>query len=210
MEDQNFIGLPACIDSGGENEDRRIDNNALEPGEIDSQPTTSQGQMGHESDAQCEDGHFMPEANLQKDLVDNDSDMEIEDISSIPALSNFSCGIQENGIQKSNHGTILNDCQPSTPADIRGKLINENLGHNKGDIQGADSHCMSKAFPDKDLVDNSSPVQGSVRMNEILTVAELNARMHPEKGYLAVQDETHPIGTHKTDGNCILLQHMLP
>ncbi|KAH7532873.1 hypothetical protein FEM48_Zijuj04G0068800 [Ziziphus jujuba var. spinosa] len=203
MEDQNFIGLPACTDSGGENEGQYDGSSSHELGELDSQLTTSQDKMGHESDAQYEDGQFMPEANLQKDLVNNDSDMEIEDISSIPALSNSSYGIQENGIHNSNHGTIQNDRQRSTPADIRGKLISENLGHDKGDVQGADSHCISKAFPDKDLVENSSHVEVSVKMNETLRIAELNARMHPEKGFLVVQDESHPIGTRKTGGNSI-------
>lgn len=149
MEAEDFIGLPACTDSSRENEEDQ--HKAHEPSKGDSQLATSQDEedklnsekMGKKSDAQFEDGHFMPEENLQTHLVDNDSDMEIEDISFVPALSNSRCGIEENGIHDSTHGTVQTECQPSTPADKEGKLVSENLGHDKDGVKCADSHKKS-------------------------------------------------------------------
>lgn len=209
MEAEDFIGLPACTGSGYENEDQ---HKVHEPSKGDSQPATSQDEedkrdsekMGRKSDAHFEGGHFMPKENLQTHLVDNDSDMEVEDISFIPALSNSRCGIEENRIHDSTHGIVQTECRP-TSANKEGKLVSENLGHDRDGAQCAESHCIPEAILDKDLADKSSLLQMSMKLNETLTVAEkLKARVHPKKGSLAVQDESRLIGTHKTGGSCIL------
>ncbi|KAF3443923.1 hypothetical protein FNV43_RR13613 [Rhamnella rubrinervis] len=134
MEAVDFIGLPACTDSGCENE--KDQDKAHETSKGDSQRVTSQDEedkldnekMGQKSDAQFEDGRFMPEENLQTHLVDNDSDMEIEDISFIPALSNSRCGIEENGIHDSTHGTVHTEYQPSVHPE-KGSLAVQDENH---------------------------------------------------------------------------------
>lgn len=211
MEAQDFIGLPAHSASGYENE--MAQQNADETTKVGSQPTASPDEedklnsekMGCKRDTQFEDGHFMSEENLQSHLADTDSDMEIEDISVIPALSKSTCGVEENGIHGSTCGTVQTDCQPSTTAGKKGKLRSEKLGHNKDGGQCVDNNSIPEAILNKDLADSSSLVRMSVKLNETLTAAEeLNARVHPDKNSLAVQDESHLIETHKNCGSRIL------
>ncbi|XP_009357020.2 uncharacterized protein LOC103947788 [Pyrus x bretschneideri] len=113
MESENFISLPDSGDSVIENAGHESDvqYEVKENGEIlghegDVQYEVKENReiLGHESDVQCEVqanseklrhesgvqyevSHCMLESNLEKELVDGDSDMEIEDINNLPVLN---------------------------------------------------------------------------------------------------------------------------
>lgn len=103
MESEDFIALPASGDSGcGDVNDEHNDSQRDSKEIVDSQPTNSEDKeyqpnienLGHESIAQCEGSQCIPEANLANELVDNDSDMEIEDINNLPVLVDKSSVLQ--------------------------------------------------------------------------------------------------------------------
>ncbi|XP_062106345.1 uncharacterized protein LOC133817761 [Humulus lupulus] len=93
MDNENMIALHASGESARESENDDEDNFENGPSEIDSQQTSSKDEehklnsveKGHKSVVQCENGDQLPESNPQKDLIDSDSDMEIEDLNSVPA-----------------------------------------------------------------------------------------------------------------------------
>lgn len=91
MESEDFIALPNNGDSGFEDGEL---NNEKDSNDVETQPVSEDKEgkpncenLGCESTAQCEESECIPEASLANELVDNDSDMEIEDINNLPALT---------------------------------------------------------------------------------------------------------------------------
>uniref|UniRef100_A0A803QKD5 CCHC-type domain-containing protein n=1 Tax=Cannabis sativa TaxID=3483 RepID=A0A803QKD5_CANSA len=85
MDNENLIALHASGESAHENENG--------PSEIDSQQTSSKdeedklnnAEAGHKNDVHCENGDELLEVTPEKNLIGSDSDMEIEDLNSVPA-----------------------------------------------------------------------------------------------------------------------------
>ncbi|KAM2956514.1 hypothetical protein FF2_023628 [Malus domestica] len=95
MESQNFIGLLASGDSVIENVGHESDvqyevkENGADLGQerdVQCEVQANSENLRHESDVQYEVSHCILESNLEKELVEGDSDMEIEDINNLPAL----------------------------------------------------------------------------------------------------------------------------
>lgn len=109
MESEDFIALPDSGDSGYEDGELNDEKDAKE---VDAQPINSEDKEDkpnseRESSAQCEESECIPEASPANELVDNDSDMEIEDINNLPALT--SSGPKEGDVQNVNidlHSTL--------------------------------------------------------------------------------------------------------
>lgn len=120
MEAGELGGLPTYDDNGNGSENNELCNSNY--GAIDHMPTKSEHKEDqpcrehslHEGDAQYEDNPLIAEASLKKDLVDNSSDMETEDLTSLPASNISGTGI-ENGIRTSSY----------SPSDSNSQANNE-------------------------------------------------------------------------------------
>ncbi|XP_030952719.1 uncharacterized protein LOC115975839 isoform X2 [Quercus lobata] len=118
MEAGELGGLPTSDDYGNGSENNELCNSNY--GTIDHMPTKSERKEDqpcrehslHEGDAQYEDNPFIAEANLKKDLVDNSSDMETEDLTSLPASNISGSGIK-NGIRTSSYSPNDSNSQPN-------------------------------------------------------------------------------------------------
>ena len=95
MESENFIGLPASGDSVIENVGHESDvqyevkengEDLGQEGDVQCEVQANSENLRHERDVQYEVSHCILESNLEKELVEGDSDMEIEDINNLPAL----------------------------------------------------------------------------------------------------------------------------
>lgn len=210
MDNENFIALDATGDSvcEGENDVQRNSENG--PIEIDSQRTSSKdeedklnsAEVGNKSDVQYEDGHQLPEASLAQDLNDSDSDMEIEDLNSVPALIDSGRGFSNTGIHSFDHQAQQADNQSSIPPHNDIKITSGNLVHKMDNAQCKDSPCIPEPNLEKDLVDNSSLLQMNVKLTESVLVAKApNAGGSAE---IAFPDKSS-IGIKKMGGSCILL-----
>ncbi|KAM5581016.1 hypothetical protein ABKV19_010297 [Rosa sericea] len=139
MESEDFIALPDSGDSIEEVNDEL--NNESDSKEVDAQPTNSEDKedkpnsedLGRESIAQCEEGECIPEASLANELVDNDSDMEIEDINNLPALT--SSGPKEGDVENVNidlHSTLYENghlaVQDTSPFGIHNTDVTPKTG----------------------------------------------------------------------------------
>ena len=97
MDAGNFIALhdsddPPSEDEGGDNSDKVLIA-------VDSQGLSSEDKKD-ELNNEGENRHWLRGENPEKDLVDGDSEMEVEDLSGVPALTAAGCGFDNNGIQK--------------------------------------------------------------------------------------------------------------
>jgi hypothetical protein len=184
METEDLSGLPTSGDYAYGSESNKLHNS--NDGPTDHQPINSE----HKEDK-------LYSENL---LHAGDSDMEIEDIISLPASIDSGCGIEDNGICTSNYRPSESDSQPGNSVEREIKLNSENLGDNDSNICSEKCHFVQEGNLDKNVVDMPSIMQVSVELTETVTIAE--------NGCLAVQDESL-IGSHKMDGNCILVSHLI-
>ncbi|KAB1211066.1 Zinc finger CCHC domain-containing protein 8 [Morella rubra] len=157
----------------------------------------------HEDDAQCEDSHVVAEADLKEDLVDDNSDMETEDLISIPTSRDSGRGgIEDTEIHSPGPRPSEYVSQPSKSADRELVLNCENLNDNGSDILYENDNSIREGALNNNLVDLPSLMQRSVELTETVTVAgELNSissTVHAKNGCLAVRDES-PVVSHKMD-----------
>ncbi|KAL6287595.1 hypothetical protein ACE6H2_011985 [Prunus campanulata] len=112
MESEDFIGLSPSGDSLCVNVNDEPNNSLFDSKEVDSQPTNSEDKedklksenLGNDSDVQHEVSHCVPEENLENELVGSGSDMEIEDISNLPALNRSGSADEEIKIKGNKKG----------------------------------------------------------------------------------------------------------
>ncbi|KAL6139975.1 hypothetical protein ACLB2K_058276 [Fragaria x ananassa] len=135
MESEDFIALPDSGDSGFEDGELNDEKDAKE---VDAQPINSEDKEDKpnselESSAQCEVSECIQEASPANALVDNDSDMEIEDINNLPALT--SSGPKEGDVQNLNidlHSTLYENghlaVQDTSPFGIHNSDVTPNRG----------------------------------------------------------------------------------
>ncbi|GMN57029.1 hypothetical protein TIFTF001_026138 [Ficus carica] len=97
MEAGNFIALHDSDDPPSENEGGDNSDKVLVA--VDSQGLSSEDKKD-DLDNEGENRHWLRGENPEKDLVDSDSEMEVEDLSGVHALTAAGCGFDNNGIQK--------------------------------------------------------------------------------------------------------------
>ena len=212
MDNENFILLDAPGDSVCKSENDVQRSFEKVPIQTDFQRTSSKDEedinseeVGHKIDVQYEDGHRLPETDLQKDLNNGDLDMEIEDLSGVPALIDSSGGFNNNGNHNVNHQPQQADYQSGIPADNDIKITSENLVHENNDASYEDSHCTREPNLERGLVDYLFLLQVDVELTKNVLVAEApDTGVSPEIGCVAYQEESS-IGIKKMGGSCILL-----
>ena len=137
---------------------------------------------------------------VKENLIDCDSDMDIEDLNEVPALRDSSCGLENNGICDLNHEPSQADCQSRITADQDPKIMSENLVKTKDGASCEDGPSVSKATIYKNLDDNSPGLQVSASfIGAVAAAATFNGTV----GCNAVQDEIS-VGIKKMKSNCIL------
>uniref|UniRef100_A0A2N9E3M7 CCHC-type domain-containing protein n=1 Tax=Fagus sylvatica TaxID=28930 RepID=A0A2N9E3M7_FAGSY len=175
METEDLGGLPTSGDYvyGSENNELRNSNYGTidQPTKSDHKedpPCTENGV--HEGDAQNEGNYCITESNLKKDLVDNSSDMETEDLTILPASSLSGGGI-EKGIRTSNYSPSDSDSQPNNKlvdnpsivqvsVELTGNVtVAEELNNFSSKVH-AENSCL--AVQDESLV-GSHKMDGSVK-----------------------------------------------
>lgn len=210
MEAENFIALHDSDDPASENGGR--DNFDKERIEVDSQGTSSKDKedtldnedIRHKSDIEDKNRIRLKEADPEKDLINVDSDMEIEDLNGVPVLIAAGYGLENNGIDSFSNDPRQAGSQSVTLADKDMKTTSENLISNMDGAQREDGTCKLKAIQEKDLADNSSLLQVNVNLTDTTAVAEASKTTFGcEIGRVAVQDKIS-IRTKKIEGCCIL------
>lgn len=216
---QNMEIEDSSIDYGHGSENNELHDSDYGP--IEDEPSNSvhkEDELNsencfHEGDAQCEDSHVVAEADLKEDLVDDNSDMETEDLISIPTSRDSGRGgIEDTEIHSPGPRPSEYVSQPSKSADRELVLNCENLNDNGSDILYENDNSIREGALNNNLVDLPSLMQRSVELTETVTVAgELNSissTVHAKNGCLAVRDES-PVVSHKMDGSCILVSNLI-
>ncbi|KAI4346807.1 hypothetical protein L6164_007674 [Bauhinia variegata] len=178
-------------------------------GGFDSQPCNSEhtedllnrGILGKKGDSDCEKTHCISGAELEKDFVDNDSDMEIEDVNNLPVLVSRGHGYHiENNVDSGN-----GDSQPSDFVDKENKLENDKLRLTEGCVQIEDGEFLQEMSIGQDLVDSQSTLHVN-KLTETVTVREeLKGKIssvHAQSGCPSLRDES-PNRSHKINSSSV-------
>ncbi|XP_024022306.1 uncharacterized protein LOC21392487 isoform X1 [Morus notabilis] len=209
MEAENFIVLldsddPACENGGGDNFDKEhIEVDSQGSSSKDKEDTLDNEDICHKSDIEDKNRIRLKEADPEKDLINGDSDMEIEDLNGVPVLTAAGYGLENNGIDSFSNDPRQAGSQSVTLADKDMKTTSENLVSNMDGAQREDGTWKLKAIQEKDLADNSSLLQVNVNLTDTAAVAEASKTTFGcEIGRVAVQDKIS-IRTKKREGYSI-------